>query len=108
MTRVAVLDPAKPGDHLTQMGGGAELQSLRRHVPNQVLGQNFREAGDIEDVFLRIQGHQLPAERGQGIDDTRGGAAHPSVESGKEARRASSDDRDVFEFLLGHVHSCVR
>src|SRR4029077_2900470 len=54
VTCVAALDPAKPGDYLTQMGGGAELQSLRRHVPHQVLGQNLREAGDIEDVFLRI------------------------------------------------------
>ena len=89
------------------MRGGAELKSLRDHVAHEVLGQDLREAGHVEDVLLGIEGHELAAERGQGVHDARRGAAHARVEGGEEPGRPPADDRDVPELLLGHVGSCV-
>ena len=70
------------------MGGGAELKSPERHVSDQVLGEHLGESGHVEDVLLGIEGHELSAERGQGIHDTGRGAPHAGVERGERARSA--------------------
>ena len=104
---LAILDPAEPGDDLAQMRGRAELEPLDRHVPHQVLGQHLGEAGDVEDVLLRVQGHELAPERGQGVDDAGRRPPHPGVEGREEPGGPPADDRNVLQLLLGHVGSCV-
>jgi hypothetical protein len=105
MPDAVVLDAAKPGDDLPQMRGGAELESLRGHVADQVLGQDLGEARDVEDVFLRVEGHELPTEGRKRVDDPRGGAPHAGIECGEEAGRSSADDRDVPDLLFRHCRS---
>jgi hypothetical protein len=100
-----ILDPPKSGHHLAKMGAGAELETLRDHVPHQVLREHLREAGDVEDVFLRIQREELAAEGGEGVDDAGGRAAHAGIERREQAGRPAADDRDVLDVQLRHCRS---
>ncbi len=87
---VTVLDLAESRHHLAQVGCGAKLESLGRHVAHQILGQHLGEAGDVEDVFLGIERHELATERRKRVDDPSGCAAHSRVERGEEAGRSTT------------------
>jgi hypothetical protein len=102
---VPVLHAAKTGHDLTQVGRRPELEALLRHVPHQILCQDFGKAGHVEDVFLRVQRHELPAQRRKRIDDAGRCAAHAGIEGCEETGRAPADNRDILEFLLGQRDS---
>jgi hypothetical protein len=89
------------------VGAGAELKSLGDHVAHEVLGQDLGEPGDVEDVLLRVERHELPAQRRQGVDDAAGRPPHAGVEGGEQPGGASADDRDIPQLLLCHIGSCV-
>ncbi len=71
------------------------LDRLDPEALDQVLGQDLRVAGDVEDPLLRIQGGQLAAQLGQRIDDPGVGLPHPGPEGGAETDRSGPDDGDV-------------
>src|SRR6185437_4504255 len=99
--RPAVILFLQTDDPLPQIHGSPELRRLLVQALDQVLGEDFREARDVEDVFLRIDGGQLTTHLVQVVDDPAGGTAHPRVERTEEAGGAGADDRDVHGFLHG-------
>jgi hypothetical protein len=100
-----VLDPPEAGHHLAKMGARAELETLGHHVPHQVLGEHLGEAGDVEDVLLRIEREELAAESGKGIDDAGGSAAHAGIKRREQAGGPAADDRDVLDLQFRHCRS---
>lgn len=68
---------------------------------HEIFGQHLRNAGDIEDVLLRIQGGQLSARLRKRVDDLRRHTAHPGIKEGEKAGGASTDYRDVLDV---HCH----
>src|SRR2546422_498187 len=98
--RLAVLTLALQADDLlSQVDGRAELQALLGHALDQVLGEDLREAGDVEDVLLGIESRELAAHLVEIVDQPAGRAAHPRVEGAEQPRRAGPDDRDIFDVL---------
>src|SRR3954449_9939298 len=65
----------------------------------QVLGQYLRDAGDVEDVLLRIQRCQLSAGLRKRVDDLRRHLSHTGVEQSEESGGAAANDRDVLDLL---------
>ena len=74
---------------------GLKLAHLRHQIGNQILGEDLRQPCDVEDVFLRVERRQLPAELRKRVHDARRHAAHARVKSGEQTGRARADDRDV-------------
>ena len=107
MPAAVLFHPPEAGHDLTHVGGGPELERLRRHVPDQILGKHLGKASHIEDVFLRIQGHELPAQGRKRVDDPGRRSPHAGVEGGEQTGRAAADDGYVPQFLLGHWFSRV-
>ena len=48
-------------DTLTEVNGLVELLHLLVHHLHEILREHFGMSCDIEDVFLRVQGGELPA-----------------------------------------------
>jgi len=74
------------------------VELLERLVPkhlDEILGEQLRVSGHVEDPFLRIQRRQLPAELGERVDDPRVGLAHPCPEGGAQPDRTGTDHSDV-------------
>jgi hypothetical protein len=87
------------------MGGRAELEPLGHHVADQVLREHLGKAGHVEDVLLRIEREELPAEGRESIDDARGRAAHAGIERPEQAGGPAADDRDVLDLQFRHCRS---
>jgi hypothetical protein len=92
MFAIPVLCPPQAGHNLAEVSRRAKLQSLLSHVADQVLGQHLGKAGNVENVFLGVQRHELATQCRKRIDDAGRGAAHAGIEGGKQAGRASADD----------------
>jgi hypothetical protein len=76
-----------------------ELRRLLGETFDEVLGQNLRESGDVEDELLRVERGELSAQLGERVDDAAGRLAHPGVEHGEESGGSSADDRDVLDIV---------
>ncbi len=90
------------GDLLVEHHLGLELHGLLDHVLGKVLRQNLRDAADVEDVLLGIEGGQLPAQLREGVDDATADPSEAGVEGPEEAGRPTPDDGDVRDVVL-HV-----
>ena len=88
------------GHPLAEMRRLAELRRLIAQRLDEILRQHLRVAGDVEDVFLGIEGGELTAELRQRVDDLRRCAAHARVEEREEPRWPSADDRDVLHLVI--------
>src|SRR2546429_370927 len=98
--RLAILLCALEADHLLRkMHRRLPLQSLLRHPLHQVFGENLREAGNVEDVFLGVERGQLAADLIQVIDQPVGRATHAGIKRREQTRRAGADDGDIFRVL---------
>ena len=71
------------------------LERLAAQHLDEVLREDLRMAGHVEDPLLRIQRRQLAADLRQRVDDPRGRLAHPGPERRRQPDRAGADDRDV-------------
>src|SRR3982751_5499142 len=69
----------------------------------QVLGQYLRDAGNVEDVLLRIQRRQLSAGLRKRVDDLRRHLSHTRVEQSEESGGPTADNRDVLELLKHEI-----
>jgi hypothetical protein len=67
---------AQPGDAAVEVRRLVPAPRLLGEVLHEVLRQHLREAGDVEDVLLRVERGELPAELRERVDDLRRGAAH--------------------------------
>src|SRR3982750_3056886 len=63
----------------------------------QVLGQYLRDAGDVEDVLLRIQRRQLSTGLRKRVDNLRRHLSHTSVEQCEEPGGPAADNGDVLD-----------
>jgi hypothetical protein len=91
------------GGPVTRWAEVRRLVELRRLVsqrPHEILGEHLRIARDVEDVFLRIERGELPAELRQRVHDLRRRAAHSRVEEREEPRRPAADDGDVLHLVF--------
>jgi hypothetical protein len=78
--RLAVLGPAGQARHLLpQVDGRLELKRLFGHPLHEVLRQHLGEARDIEDVFLGIEGDQLPTHLVEIVDHATARAPHAGI-----------------------------
>src|SRR5438132_4941408 len=94
----------QPQHVLIQERGKLELRGLLGERLDQLLRENFRVAGDVEDVFLGVQRGQLSAELRESVHDLRGRPAHSGIKKSEEPCGSSADDRDVFR-LAAHSRS---
>jgi hypothetical protein len=83
------------GYMLAEVGWKVELTGLIGEIPNQVFRENLPKAGDIEDVFLRIERSELATQLRQSVDDLRGCAAHARIKGGEKTCRPASENGDV-------------
>src|SRR5688572_22762898 len=90
-----VVIPLERGDILVQVRFVVELVNLLLERLDQVLGEDFCESTNVEDVLLGIKRRQLAAELRQGVHDLRSRSAHPRIKRGEQSRRTAADDRDV-------------
>ena len=81
---------------------GAVLQPLLDHAVDVLLAADLREAGDVEDVLLGVDGGDLAAELLEALDDAAARLAMAGVVGGGEARGPGADDRDVDHGVLTH------
>ena len=96
------LDALERLDSLAQQRLGAVLQPLLDHAVDVLLAADLREAGDVEDVLLGVDGGDLPAELLEALDDAAARLAMAGVVGGGEARGPGADDRDVDHGVLTH------
>jgi len=69
--RLAVLlAAAQPDDFLGEVDRRLPLQALLGEGLHEVLGENLRKTGDVEDVFLRIERGQLATDLVEVVDQT--------------------------------------
>jgi hypothetical protein len=61
-----------------------ERRRLQQEVGDQVAALDRGQAGDVEDVLLRIERGDLPARLGQRVDDRDGQPAEAGVVRGEE------------------------
>ena len=78
----------------------AELTHLLGERFYEIFGEDFRKAGDVEDVFLRVERRELPAQLRQRVDDLRGRTAHSRIEQSEDPRWTAADDGDVAKFVI--------
>src|SRR5207253_1596466 len=97
--RAVIRSAFEADDLLTEVHRSLPLQRLLRHAAHQVLGEDLRKSGNIEDVLLRIERRELAADLVERIDQATRGAAHPGVKGAEQSRRAGADDRDIFDVL---------
>ena len=71
-------------DFFTETGDGAGREPLLGRLTDVVLRQNLGKSGDVVDVFLRIDGDELPTELLKAVDDLGAQPAHTRVEGGEE------------------------
>ena len=93
--------PFERGHVLVEMRFEMELRRLLNQSTDQILGQDFGEAADVEDVLLGIESSELPSELRQGVDYLGGRSPHTRIKSGEQPRRTAADDRDV-DYLVTH------
>ena len=94
----------EPDDLVAEVDGLPELPLLFDELLHEVLGEDLRKAGDVEDVLLGIERGQLAAGLGQRIDDLRRDAPHAGVEQAEESRGPGADDRDVADFVRHSIN----
>jgi hypothetical protein len=98
----------EPGEGLggfLQAGDGAGGEALFDGAADVVLGQDLGEAGDVVDVLFGVDGDELAAQFGEGVDDLGFEAAHAGVEGGKQPDRPPTDDRRVEDVV--HCHRFI-
>ena len=88
------------GDALSQVRRLVELRRLVSQRLHEVLGEDLRIPRDVEDVFLRIERGELPAELRKRVHDLRRRAAHSRVEEREEPGRPAADDGDVLDLVF--------
>src|SRR6201999_384944 len=96
------LDALERLDGLAQQRLGTVLEALLDHAIDVLLAVDLREAGDVEDVLLRVDRGDLPAQLLEALDDAAARLAMAGVVRGCEARRPGADDRDVDHGMLTH------
>ena len=96
------LDALERLDGLSQQRLRAVLQPLLDHAVDVLLAVDLREARDVEDVLLGIDGRDLAAELLEALDDAAARLAVAGVVGGGEARGPGADDRDVDHGVLTH------
>jgi hypothetical protein len=90
-------------DALTEVRLRAELSRLRGELLHEILCENLRKPGDVEDPLLRIERRQLSAKLRQCIHDARCHLAHPRVELREQTRGSAANDRDVGGLVRCHA-----
>ncbi len=93
----------QPHHTFTEMRLRAELPRLRGELPHEVLRENLRKPGDVEDPLLRIQRRELSAELRQRVHDARRHLAHPRVKLREQTRGSAANDRDVGGLVRRHA-----
>src|SRR5690349_21509358 len=72
-------------DHvLAEVDRLAELRLLFGELLHEILGEDLRKTGDVEDVFLGVQRRELSAELRQRVDDLRRRLAHAGIEQSED------------------------
>src|SRR5207237_3287533 len=84
----------------------AVLETLLGAEVDECLTLDLRVAGDVVDVFLRIDGGDLPANLLQALDNPNGRVSMTCVVGGREAGRAGAEDRDVDD--VAHARMLAR
>src|SRR5258708_11161544 len=94
----------EPDDLVSEVDGLAEPPVLVDELVDEVLRQDRRNAGDVEDVLLGIERGQLPAGLGERVDDLCADLSHAGVEQAKESRGPGADDRDIANFVRHSIN----
>ena len=79
-------------DALIEVHRQSELLGLLELPSNQILGENPRKPGDVEDVLLGVECSELAAGLGQRVDHLRRHAAHACVEQSEQAGGAGAEN----------------
>ena len=103
--RAVMFEGAHP---LVEERGMPELAGLLGERVHQILCQHLGVARDVEDVLLRIQRSQLPADLRQGVDDPGRRAPHAGIELCEQPGWTAADDRDVDRLMLGQRPRLIR
>ncbi|MNS25697.1 hypothetical protein D3C72_575980 [compost metagenome] len=74
-----------------------KMFDLLIQVIHELLSRNFREAGNIINIFLRIERGKLPAKLRHTFDQFHGCLTHSAVKSSKHSRRTTADDKQIRE-----------
>jgi len=72
-----------------------ELCDLLGQRADQVPGENFRKAGNVEDELLGIERRELAAKFRQRVDDLRRGAPHSGIEQSEDPGGTAADDGEI-------------
>lgn len=101
-------EPGEGEGGFAEAGDGAGGEGLFDGAADVVFGQDFGEAGDVVDVLFGVDGDELAAQFGEGVDDLGLEAAHAGVEGGEQANRSATNNRRVKNVVLFHTSRHLR